>query len=485
MSKNRALNKKGLEIFGILALVLFAVNLLASVCAQNNYVCCEETKSGEFCQNVPPSECKEGAMKVPARCEDTGEDFCKAGTCIYESTGKCEINVPKTVCIKNGGAWDRRDKREIPICQEGCCITPKGLSNFFVTQVECRNIAEEFGIETQFDPSIKDELTCLAQKPSEKEGACVVKKGYQTECKNYLTEEECLAKENSTFYPGLLCTATINGEAISNCAKSKETMCYKEGGSTKVYFMDSCGNRANVYDANKYNDPDYWTKIQEPECAVGPDGSSTCGNCNYRLGSSCTKYDSSHPNTKNMEKPEYGEFVCAGIMCEYDTNRNGKIDKNERYYHGESWCAEVPGTYYHLPLYLTYDPSNNDLTDEEKKEIEKVRQELRDTSKYNLPGSRYVRLYCDHGEVKEDPCAEFRQEICVEGEIVEDFSYAKCVENLWRDCVTIENYTECVEKTEIQKHTGSRKVINLQPNTKKELCQSINTTMKSKAHAFR
>ena len=60
----------------------------------------------------------------------------------------------------------------------------------------------------------------------------------------------------------------------------------------------------------------------------------------------------------------------------------------------------------------------------------------------NSPGSRYYRFMCYNGEVIIEPCAEFRNEICIESE-VNDFSVAGCVANKWQDCVSQTNKTEC------------------------------------------
>jgi len=60
----------------------------------------------------------------------------------------------------------------------------------------------------------------------------------------------------------------------TKCAMSESTKC--EGDD--VYFVDTCGNLANVYDASKINNQDYWSRIQEPTCSASTAG---CGNCDY------------------------------------------------------------------------------------------------------------------------------------------------------------------------------------------------------------
>jgi hypothetical protein len=80
-------------------------------------VCCEQTTSGAFCQNVPSSECKPGSRQVPTSCESTS--YCKAGTCYDSTEGTCLDNTPQLVCNANGGVWSEETP---PQCSLGCCI---------------------------------------------------------------------------------------------------------------------------------------------------------------------------------------------------------------------------------------------------------------------------------------------------------------------------------------------------------------------------
>jgi hypothetical protein len=61
----------------------------------------------------------------------------------------------------------------------------------------------------------------------------------------------------------------------------------------------------------------------------------------------------------------------------------------------------------------------------------------------NAPGSRYFRKICYNGEVTIEPCADFRQEVCIEGSIGE-FSTAACRVNKWQDCVAQDNEKDCI-----------------------------------------
>ncbi|MEK6906540.1 MAG: hypothetical protein AABW81_02880, partial [Nanoarchaeota archaeon] len=185
-----------------------------------------------------------------------------------------------------------------------------------------------------------------------------------------------------TFHEDYLCSAE---DLATECGMTEKTKCIEE--SDEVYFVDSCGNLANIYDASKINDKSYWRKVipKSESCSSnsGNANSAGCGNCDYYSGSICGKY-----RRGTDKKPGYGDNICRDLSCEYE----GKT-----YNHGETWCADSKGT--------------------EK----------------NLPGSRYFRLVCYNGEVTVEPCADFRQEICLQAE-VNTFKTAACRVNMWQDC---------------------------------------------------
>ncbi len=428
-----------LMVFVVSLFLILSINFISAL-----DVCCEETTTGAWCVSVPEEQCA-SQNRAATSCTET--TYCTFGTCLNSLKGECTEST-RAPCEAEGLVWDERDKDEIPLCQNGCCIMGDKVA--FATQTECKQVASDYGLNSVFDPSLS-ESECRSLSLSEEEGACVTEENYVISCENYITKETCDQKSNSTFYPDLLCTA----EGISNCAPTENTICYDEGTSIKVFFKDSCGNRANIYDETKFssndnswniNMRDYWTNIQLPSCTtIGAD--SSCGDCNYVIGSTCVEYDSGKANMPDSG-PKYGDYVCSSMECYYDTNHDGTL---EAYQHGESWCAETKGTYHHLPLYLTYDDASTDLTDTEEAQIARVREELKDVNKYNTPGSRYVRLGCWDGEIKVYPCTDFRQEVCVEQDIVPDYSFSTCVLNTWQNCINMSTKTDCEETTNLCK----------------------------------
>lgn len=378
-------------------------------------VCCERTIKGAWCQNTLESECSSSYSAATTSCAQTS--FCQLGTCVNTITGICMENTPKNSCESLGGSWYNQDRQSISMCKAGCCQLGNEVA--FVSQTECKQLASDYGIDIKFLSSVNDEPSCLALANSNSLGACVYT-GESRKC-SMLEKESCL-KSSGNFYEGLLCTAQ---ELKTNCAASSKTMCF----GNDVYFLDSCGNKANIYDDSfdpvtsdgnknsKYNE--YWTKVYKPS-----DYSlmKLSGDCNYALGTTC--------------KENRGVNTCVDLSCK-DVLINGvKVTKK----HGESWCAETSGTMHHIKV----DSQTMEFVD--KKQLDEL---ILNYNKYNIPGSRYVRLQCWEGEVMVEPCADYRNEICKEADISMEFvgsgSYtiAQCRANTWRQCLEITSKDSC------------------------------------------
>ena len=81
----------------------------------------------------------------------------------------------------------------------------------------------------------------------------------QKKCK-FVTSDECknskTSGESPTFYPGFLCSSEELGTI---CGPSEKTMLVD--GRDEIFFVDTCGNLANIYDAGRQDDSEYWNKI--------------------------------------------------------------------------------------------------------------------------------------------------------------------------------------------------------------------------------
>ena len=192
----------------------------------------------------------------------------------------------------------------------------------------------------------------------------------------------------------------------TNCAPTKNTICVP--GKEEVYYVDTCGNPANIYDASKINNDDYWSNIKsrDESCGINSnnENSQTCGNCNYLLGSYCREANSETAN------PTYGENICQSLNC--------VEDDGEKRLHGESWCVRGTGE----------------------------ENSIGNKFYVGAVGSRDYRLICNNGIIRAEPCADFKQEECIENSLDTElgtFSEAACRVNRWQDCTAQRNVEDC------------------------------------------
>jgi len=411
-------------LIGVLLIGIFLTNNILGDISN----CCEKTKvnsdgsGGAWCVDASENECDisydndlgRDYFTEPTACISTS--YCALGTCINKRDGDCMENTPQRSCDSSLGFWSSESSDDIPQCQLGCCAV--GDQAAFVTQIKCKSFASLYSIDTHFQPNIQDEITCIASAFPESKGACTFEREFETTCK-MTTRSECKSISGSKFHEEFLCTAD---ELATNCAVTDKTTCVK--GADEVYFLDSCGNVANVYDSsmikketgqvvpNGENGKLYWKYITAPTCGNGANaGSASCGDCNYYDGSTCKQYD----RNEDSVKPNYGDNICRDLDCEWE----GKT-----YLHGESWCADAPGI-------TNLDVSGGTLN------IGKL-----DSTKTSLPGSRFIRLVCYNGEVTVEPCADRRAEVCIESTRIipernnVEFTSSVCRVNKWQDCVS-------------------------------------------------
>ncbi len=388
------------KLFIALLTLTVGILLVSLALAQEAEVkyCCEKTTYGAWCMNAPEEKCSSDYRKAPTSCESTS--YCKLGTCYDSSDGICMENTPQKVCNDDGGTWSSKEIDEVPQCQLGCCLL--GSQASFVTLTRCKKLSSFYGLNTDFRRNVNSEMQCISLASQQDEGACVYSVDYIKTCK-FTTRQECNSitsgngtmTGNVTFHKDFLCS---NDDLETNCGPTEKTTCVD--GKDEVYFVDSCGNIANIYDSSKIydEDPAYWNEIvkKEDSCNSGANiNSKTCGNCNYFEGSICKESEN--------QKPVYGNYICSSLNCESGETSDGKPHK-----HGESWCS----------------------TDENKDSV----------------GSRYFRHLCINGEEIIEPCADFRQEVCIEDTIETNkgsFSQAACRVNRWQDCYSQTEKIDC------------------------------------------
>ena len=368
---------------------------------ENNY-CAEKTIGGAWCQDVPLEEVDQDFRFAPTSCESTS--YCRLGTCVDSQEGTCMENSPQKVCEEpvggneGGGVWFNAEADEVLQCSLGCCLLEDQAA--FVTQTRCKQLSSLYGLETNYRTDIQSEVACISSATASVEGACVFEKEFERTCR-LVTQSECQEigvsgglDENSSveFFENRLCSDEVLG---TNCGPSKKTTLVE--GKDEIYFVDTCGNLANIYDSEKQKDKNYWKEIvgKVESCGFGEGNanSATCGNCDYFSGSTGKKYERGIDSTS----PIFGDYICRDLSCEF---------KGEDFQHGETWC---------------------DVSSENEE---------------NLPGSRYHRLVCYNGDVSVESCADFRQEVCIQDE-VNEFKTAACRVNKWQDCTSQGSQKDC------------------------------------------
>lgn len=421
-------------------LFIFAILLIGIASA----VCCERTLTGAWCQNVDDeAQCNVGVnpfsidghpyRSVSAFCEATS--YCRPGTCVNNRDGICMPNTAKIVCDQNHGSWIDKPMSEIAQCKQGCCLM--GESAAFTTQIACNRMSSLYGLTVSYRADLSSESECLANANPSAKGACVYTKDLVKTCE-MMTKKECGDKKRSSsvygveFHEGLLCSAPkLETICDSSCVDSGFGItCQTKCNGDDVYFVDTCGNFANVYNANMVDaatSENYWTyiagAIEEVQVDVG-DGegnanSAVFGDCDYYSGTMCKEKkvgDILHGGQL------YGNYFCKDLDCrDYDGSYSGE---NTYPHHGESWCATDSGGGYESggEMQEGYDVAGNN------------------------PGDTHYRLICYNGEVTTEICDTTRQKICAETNLDStggSFMVGNCKTNLWQSCTAQTSRENC------------------------------------------
>ncbi|MBT7251305.1 hypothetical protein HN604_00615 [archaeon] len=387
--KNKSGEIKVTEIIGngfleqfSLWIFLIGFVILGSSLVSSAEGCCSLDSSGVDCTYIDSAECpSSSSFQDFVSCDDAA--FCQGGCCYDDSIGSYDVSVLEANCATQWSPDSTCDS--VPGSEPGCCIL--GDSVNWVTEGACAINSDSLGVETDWDSSISY-AECQEIPSSQDRGACVLEGGF---C-SISTQETC-SSIGGDFSSGYLCTA-LSLDTV--CLMNDQTECVSD--LDQVYFIDSCGNQANIYDSSKVGVQSYWETMISPEqsCNFGDSNanSAECGNCDYFKSSSCS---SAIEDSFNVD---YGTNYCKDLSCEFD---------GEPFNNGDSWCR--------------YDGAIGSSDD--------------------VVGSRHWRYSCNQGVIDIDPCNDYRQEVCVQkntkenGEIV--FREGSCLANPWQNCFDLNN----------------------------------------------
>jgi len=362
------------------------------VSASENFIStCLKSNNGEICQEFPAETCDELCNGTCVKNSRENVAECRLGTCYNPIEGDCLTNSPKKSCEDFGGNWSLKN---IPECELGCCLTAE--QSYFITEQKCKRIQETTGVLTDFKPEINNEFLCWAETRTQAQGACVLNEN----CK-FATKLKC-SELNGEFYENYLCS---NPDLETNCEKQITTSCVE--GLDEVYWIDSCGNKENIYEGSSLSQKEHsWNNgkvlLKSESCVLNKANSDTCGNCNLLLNSYVCGNKTFTEKLKDSEQ----DVVCKQASC---VDNNGNLRQ-----HGESWC------YYQGAV----NPDKGD------------RGYLRSVS---TPGSRHFKLWCYQGEIYNVSCGDKRDLICEESRITsvdgEKISNAVCRTNTADLCI--------------------------------------------------
>ncbi|MDD5699728.1 MAG: hypothetical protein PHH00_00850 [Candidatus Nanoarchaeia archaeon] len=432
MKKKKLLN--GFLLIGIFFLALQSISLVSAYCAEyTNWA-----GGGAWCQDVTQSECDSAYRCKAIACEST--DYCSTGTCVNTITGTCFSSPQATCNPSNNGTWYITLPSSTPTCSMGCCLVGDQAS--FTTSAGCDILSGRAGISPNFDKTVTSNSACTALARPQEKGACVYDTSSGRTCQ-FITRESCteMTSYATTFYEGFLCTNPTLG---TNCKPTEDTSCFE--GSDQVFFVDTCGEQANVYDANNTVgiNPNYWnyaagtvTGLENgvtvpPGDNLGNIGSATSGNCNYYLGSTCMAYN------RNIDPvaPAKGDNICRNVNCVSGTFSdlfNALYSRAP--YNGETWCGKATNTGVQLTSgnpginsadFLSYDKTGNN------------------------PGDTEIVFSCANGRITTEANAAYRSKVCVQDTDENGYISGGFVVNKWQDCYYQNSSVSCLNNTEVR-----------------------------------
>jgi len=371
-------------------------------------VCCEKTTSGDSCEFTDRTNCDTAFAITQTTCEQT--TYCKPGCCYSGETGQCAKNTPKATCDADGGEWKAVadcNPVEVQQCQVGCCKLPNDCS--LTTQTQCNSYVGSGGdlrLQDVFDASITSEASCIDSCRSQELGCC-------ESTSTFGPMADC--SDRASFKSGVLCS---NPQISTECTKEFVTGCAKYSWQDQdaVYWYDSCGNVENIFGTTYTGS---WISKEESCNPNNPNIASTsCGNCDYTLGSKCSDADAAFLGRINDLRVEH---MCIDLAC-YNTDQSNRVTwmNGQSRDSGEAWC-----------------------------EYEGITGGGKD-----LAGSNQYLRYCINGRESVEECSygeTGRTNVCIQGEIPSSLvggnglSGARCVPNDFGSCIScnIEDTTEC------------------------------------------
>lgn len=325
----------------------------------------------------------------------------------------------------------------------GCCektradTTPPNTPCVFVMQEQCLYPpGQGFYPDMICDNTFKCMSGCCIDRT---EGTCSISARMVCESNNgYFTESPdcgisdcemgcCSLQDRGSYTNRLRCEQVLKGtfqpgvdekDCVGEFQLQEQGCCTLPTTCTRT-IMDNC---VNVLHGQFFRDI---SPLQPTYCST----LSRCSMCTKEYSKNCTNFDVNvHyvDSCGNLEgitldgNCQNSNTVCVesngNVRCGGDCIVNGVTRK-----HGESWCVyDVNPTYYTNPDFKT----NNMIP-------------------FGVMGSRDFKISCVYGEPIVEPCADYRNQICVQN-TSGGISTAGCIMNMWPECLTIKDNETCM-----------------------------------------
>ena len=320
-----------------------------------------------------------------------------------EDFGCCEETLNGAKCVitlRNeckSGRWHEGETCDA-VCQIGCCIDSQGMCSKNAINTDC-----QLGTFIRDDPNCEQSSLC-------EEGCCTV--GYQ---KFWTTNLTCV-----NVYGGVWDGNVPDEITCISQAYEEQRGCCKSYAGCEYITGQECSNKGGNFFVNTkcyQNIPGCEICELQPaegKCIEGfPDlyKTDSCGNIYV---DEILEYCS--PGFCDPSINECADINCKNVYANPDVSSGDftpGIQTGLTKQHGESWCV--------------YDT-------------------LSDLGNGTAPmGSRHWRRYCLYGKEYLEPCADYRQEVCMGFGEGGQADYATCVPNGWRLCANVTSKNECNE----------------------------------------
>ena len=467
--ENHLKGKKRNAIFALAAAFLLAA-VIFSVINQAGYASAQANSYNSWCIQSTCTSVPAGTQgALPQSCSSIGS--CKPGTCVDSNTGTCSINIAKSACpspdtfhentgLNTGSSSSQGNPPNVPECNDVCCNFG-GTNVQWMPSIQCK-------VEGGNPNGISNPQSCYKISTQYDWGACVSPTGSCVfeQSGSCPTGGAPGSPNDNTFTIGDLCT---NPNLHTNCKPTTDTQCY----NNNVYFVDSCGNIANVYDSSKVfkqngnsqQTSDYWSYIagtltsSSGAVSVTCNGDAasggnpvSCGLCNFNGGNGLSGSMCQSASNSGI-KPDYGNYVCQSLTCNVTKDPyfpHSDITNRNFSYNGEAWCVyqgHVGAANYSNP----YTPPNFACFDSQLSGYSDCMSKLQ-----NSPSSTIIDAVCYEmcpqptcGGEREPPCSG-PPPVCKNG----FKNYQDCVSGLSSASFDVKNST-CVQECSIPNYTPS------------------------------